>query len=77
MVAVVDMRPRSAIHSVIPDLCTQGHDHICCVMLHCLDFLCCPHKPESVPEVSKQGLRPEEEVFTRYLLTCVALDQDV
>ena len=53
---VVDMRPHTCLCFELCYPCVQGCDHICCVTLRWLGFLYCPHKPESVREVSKQGL---------------------
>lgn len=51
------------------DAHVQGYNHTCSVTLCWLVFLCRPHKPESVCEVSKQGLMSEEEAVTHCLLT--------
>lgn len=69
--AVMDMGPHSAIHSIILGLCTGIWLCVLCnATLPWFSLL-------STQTVSKQGLMPEEEVFTHYLLTCVALDQAV
>lgn len=50
------------------DQCVRRYNRMCCVTLRWLVFLCRPHKTESVPEVSKQGLMWEEEAVTHCLL---------
>jgi len=66
--SAVDMRPHSATQSISAYPCLEGYDHIHCAIRCWLGFLYCPHKLESVGEVSEQGLMSEEESVTRHLL---------